>query len=196
MKLAYVRESKNPGYTVLGVDTCDGVFHYTVPTAIYLELGAPVRGESLSSDGFTSVKYYDEIFRATKKALSLLAYSDNNAKTLKLKLLRAGFSNEAAENAVEEMQREGYVNESRQLRRLILTDVKVNLRGRAIVVPKLVAKGYKREDVEAVLDELIDDGEIDFAAVKEALIAKKLGSTPPPEEVKKLLYKNGFYQGE
>lgn len=196
MKIVYIKESKSAGYTVLGIDLGEGAKPYTVPLAIYAEIGAPVRGAEISDGDFLGVAYADEVYRATKKALSLLAYADNNIKNLKLKLIRAGFSRDAADAASEEMQRNGYINEARQLERLILSEANSNLKGRALIVPKLVSKGYKKDEVEAVLDALLESGEIDFAEIKERLISKKLGESADSEAVKKLLYKNGFNRSD
>ena len=196
MKLVYLKESKSRGYMTLGIDLDDGVKLYTVPLSVYSEIGAPMRGAVLSDADFSGVRYADEVYRATKKALSLLAYADNNVRNLKIKLLRAGFSRDAIEAVTEDMQRNGYINEARQLERLILSEANLSLKGRDAIVPKMVSKGYKRDEVESVLSALLESGEIDFAAIKERLIAKKLGTDTDAESVKKLLYKNGFHHSD
>ena len=196
MKLVYLKESKSAGYMILGVDLGDGAKPYTVPLSLYSEIGAPVRGAELSEGDFSALAYADEVFRVTKKARSLLAYADNNLKNLKIKLLRAGFSRDAIEAVSEDMQRNGYINEARQLERLILTEANLNLKGRGVIVPKMVSKGYKRDEVESVLDSLLESGEIDFSKIKELLISKKLGECRDFEAVKKLLYKNGFHHSD
>lgn len=192
LKVVYVRASKSRGYTVLGIDSGEGARAYTVPDSVYAQIGSPLGGFQLDGGDFSAVVLADESFRATKKALSLLAYADNNLYNLKMKLRRAGFSREAIDQAAAEMQRDGYVDERRQLERIILSEVRVKLAGPRLIVPKLLAKGYKRDDVESVLDALIYDGQIDFEQVKSLLIEKKLGDSPAADEVKKLLYKHGF----
>lgn len=192
MKAVYVRASKNRGYTVLGVDSGEGARAYTVPDSLYVQIGSPLGGTELDDGDFSAVALADETFRATKKALSLLAYADNNLYNLKMKLRRAGFSKEATDQAVAEMQRDGYVNEQRQLERLILSEVRAKLTGPRLIIPKLLAKGYKRDDIESALDTLLSDGQIDFEQVKSELIKKKLGDSASHEDVKKLLYKHGF----
>ncbi len=192
MKLLYVRQSKNRGYTILGINSGEGAVSYTVPDTLYMNIGAPLPSDTVSDVAFLDVKLADEIFRATKKALSFLSYADNNARVLKLKLTRSGFSREAAEAALEDMLRHGYINEERQLERLILAEAKMKLTGKAKFIPKLIAKGYKRSDIEAVTEKLSESGEVDFEEIKAELIKRKLGDEPDCEEVKKLLYKNGF----
>ncbi len=192
-KIAFIRQSKNRGYTVLGINSGDGAVAYTVEDSLYARLGAPLPSDGVSEEDFADIVLADEIFRATKKALALLTYSDNNSRTLKIKLARAGFSREAAEAAIEDMLRHGYINEERQLERLILTEAKMKLSGRGKFTPKLIAKGYKRGDIEAVTDKLVESGALDFEEIKAELIRKKLGDTPDECEVRGLLYKNGFF---
>ena len=192
MKVVYVRASKNRGYTVLGIDSGEGARAYTVPDSLYAQIGSPLCGIQLGEADFSAVVLADESLRATKKALSLLAYADNNLYSLKMKLRRAGFSVEATEQATAEMQRNGYVDEGRQLERLISSEVRLKLTGPRLIIPKLLAKGYKRADIESVLDNLISRGEVDFEEVKQTLIKKTLGDSAAAEEVKKLLFKHGF----
>ena len=192
MKVVYVRASKNRGYTILGIDSGEGAHAYTVPDSLYAQIGSPLCGIQIGDGDFTAVVLADESLRATKKALSLLAYADNNLYSLKMKLRRAGFSVEATEQATAEMQRNGYVDEGRQLERLISSEVRLKLTGPRLIIPKLVAKGYKSDDVRSVLEALLYDGQIDFEEAKQTLIRKKLGDSASHEDVKKLLFKHGF----
>ncbi|MBR2467247.1 MAG: RecX family transcriptional regulator [Clostridia bacterium] len=192
MRLVYVRDSRAKGYTVLGIDSGDGARAYTVETALYMRIGSPLPSDEIDDGDFADVAFADEVFRATKKALSLLTYSDNNKKTLFMKLKKAGFSADAAKSAVQDMMRLGYINEERQLERLIIAEAKLKLQGRRKFIPKLVAKGYERALVDSVLEKLLESGEIDFDIIAEELVAKKLGDDPDPEAVRILLYKNGL----
>lgn len=193
MKLVYVRDSKSRGYTVLGINCGDGAVAYTVESSLYMNIGAPLPSDEISEEHFSEIISSDELFRATKKALALLSYADNNARTLAQKLRRAGFSAAASDECVEEMIRHGYINEQRQLERLVSAEVNLKLTGRAKLVPKLMSKGYRRDDIEAVTDRLAESGEIDFDRAKAELIRKKLGEAPKECEVRALLYKNGFH---
>ncbi len=192
-KIAFIRQSKNRGYTVLGINSGDGAVAYTVEDSLYARLGTPLPSDGVLEEDFADIVLADEIFRATKKALALLTYSDNNSRALKMKLLRAGFSREASDAAVEDMLRHAYINEERQLERLILSEAKTKLSGRGKFIPKLMAKGYKKSDIENVTDKLVASGELDFEEIKEVLIRKKLGDSQDSTEIKKLLYKNGFF---
>ena len=190
--LKYKREIKDTGLLLLGIVGEGESADYTVNSTLYLEIGSPSVGDNISDTDMSAVKYADELYRARKKALNILAYADNNQKTLKAKLLRAGFKYEIADLVLTEMVSRGYVNEKNQLERLILTEANQKLRGPLKIIPALINKGYSSSDVREVLRRLTDEGEIDFSANAERLIEKKLPAEADGEEIKKLLYKNGY----
>ena len=190
--LRYKREIKDTGLLLLGIVGEGESADYTVNSTLYLEIGSPSVGDIISDTDMSAVKYADELYRARKKALNILAYADNNQKTLKAKLLRAGFKYEIADLVLTEMVSRGYVNEKNQLERLILTEANQKLRGPLKIIPALINKGYTSSDVREVLRRLTDEGEIDFSANAERLIEKKLPAEADGEEIKKLLYKNGY----
>ena len=135
---------------------------------------------------------YDEYYRAKRKALSLLAFSDKNEKELTRKLVSFGFSLEVSKGCAEEMVRCGYIDESRQLQRIILLEANVKLFGYSKIRARLVAKGYSPEDIRRVTGELVSSGEIDFNCNAKRLVEKKLSEGASVDEKKKLLYKNGY----
>ena len=86
----------------------------------------------------------------------------------------------------------GYIDEARQLRRLITEDANRKLLGPRKIIPRLMAKGYSLSDVKKEFTALTDSGEIDIDKNKELLLSKYLGESRDPEETKKLLYKYGY----
>ena len=190
-KLLYIRDAGN-ALLLLGIDEEGECVRYTVSRVLYSELGSPSRGEELSEDLVAEIRLYDEHHRAKKKALSLLSYSDKNEVTLKRRLVADGFSRELADEVSREMVSLGYVNEERQLERLILNEANVKLKGPMKILPTLVGKGYSSEDVKRVMHSLIDSGELDFKENAKRLIEKRLSECDDSEEIKKLLYRNGY----
>ena len=190
--LKYVREIKDSSLLLLGIVGEGESADYTVNSTLYSEIGSPSVGDIISDTDMSAVKYADELFRARKKALNILAYADNNQRNLKAKLLRAGFKREIADAVLTEMVSRGYVNEKNQLERLIVIEANQKLRGPLKIIPALVNKGYASSDVRSVLKRLTEEGEIDFSANAERLIEKKLPADSDGEEIKKLLYKNGY----
>ena len=190
--LKYKREIKDTGLLLLGIVGEGESADFTVSSSLYLEIGAPSVGDSIGDAEFSAIKYADELYRARKKALNILAYADNNQKNLKAKLLRAGFGYEVSSQVCEEMISHGYINEQNQLERLITLEANQKLRGPSRILPALVTKGYSPSDVKEVLCRLVESGEVDFKKNARLLVNKKLPEDADREEIKKLLYKNGF----
>ncbi len=189
--LEYIKELKEKNLLLLGISEEGESARYTVNRVLYLDIGAPRRGDEISLGAMEEIAAFDEYFRAKKKALSILGFADNNKRELKIKLLRAGFSKDIADRCVSEMLDLGYINEERQLLRLCLREAE-KLRGPKRISATLQAKGYSSADIQRAIRELCDSGEIDFEENKARLISKMLPRDAEEDEIKKLLYKAGF----
>lgn len=193
VKLIYIRASKSKGYLALGfLDEEKNKYSLTVSEADYRRIGSHLIGDGISDFEFDSYKKSDELYRAKRKALSILSYGDNSEKMLRIKLLRSGFSGEISASVTEEMKNLGYINAERQLQRLVESLVNIHNIGPLKLFPKLIAKGYKKSDIQNAIDELTYSGAIDFSRSAERLIEKKLPEGASEEEKKQLLYKNGY----
>ena len=190
--LKYIRAIKDSRLLLLGVSEEGESARYTVNQATYEEIGTPSVGDELDGEMMWTIEHTDRLIRAEKKALSILAYADNNKKSLAMKLYRAGFDRETVDTVCEKMVNLGYINESRQLERLVLSEANVKLRGPLKILPALVSKGYKSSDVKEAINALTESGEIDFSRNARLLLEKKLGDEITEDEAKKILYKNGF----
>jgi SOS response regulatory protein OraA/RecX len=184
----YIKPQKS-GRVIIGVDKDGEMSNYSISAGDYAAASF-VTGGILSDEEFSLLVTLDEEYRAIKKALSLLSYSDKNKKAIYMRLVRLGFSREAAKKAVEYCLVNGFINEEKQLERLVCNEANVNLRGPRYIADKLAAKGYSRADVEAAIDTLVEAGEIDFVINFDTLCEKKSATTP--EERKALAYKYGF----
>ena len=191
-KVLYIKPSKSGATYLLGILTEEGEERFKIPSTLYRAIGSPQRGGILTDEELSDVRAADEEQRATKKALSLLSYADSSERALALKLRRAGYSNSAATEAARDMVMHGYIDEHRQLLRLVEREANVSLAGPLKLLPKLVGKGYTADGVRSALRELISDGTVDLSENARRLIEKKLGENPSDEERKKLLYKYGY----
>ena len=191
-KISYIRTSKDGTLLLLGIVGEGESARYTISDAVYDSIGRPAPHTLLGERELSVIKYADELYRAEKKALSLLSYADNNERTLRAKLIRAGFSREIADEICEKMVSLGYINESRQLERLILNEANYKLRGPLKIMPYLAAKGYATADIRRVMQDLSERGELDFQKNAERLIEKKLPDDATDEEKKNLLFRNGY----
>lgn len=185
-----VKETRVKGYLSIGVKEDSSVRYFTVSKIEYSSLGSPVRGYEVDADMLDTLFVLDEEFRARKKAFSLLSYTDNSERTLRMKLSRAGFSKSAIDKAVGECLSLGYIDEARQLRRLI-PHLAEKPFGPRLVKYTLYKKGYSPDKVAEVMRELIEDGEVDFEREAMRLVEKYSPSTD--EERRMLLAKYGFH---
>ena len=192
MRILYIRPSNVKGYFRIGVGNDGGKEELFVSEREYLSLGEPRVSDAVDEVTYEALRSADALYRAKKKALGILSYGDNSERMLYIKLCRAGIDNKTATMVASEMVGRGYVDEHRQLTRLVKGLVTVNNLGPNRIYPRLMAKGYKRGDIELVIDELSSVGEIDFDEAQRRLLERKLPRGATDADAKKLLYKNGF----
>lgn len=184
------KDGKTP-LVVLYMDTDGEKIKYTISEGTYRDIGCPLSGEILDDDAIEAIAEEDERRRAMQKALNVLSYADNNEKKLYAKLIIAGFGKEAATQAVRECVRLGYVNEERQIKRLIIRYWS-ELQGPEKIIYKLISKGYDRGTAYRMIETLVQTGEIDFEESRDKLLEKKLPSDATAADKTKLLYKFGY----
>ena len=190
-KIIYIKESKTKGYLVIGVKEGEQKTPLTVNAAAYSDVGALSLGEELSADTLDTLTRENQKFLALKKALYLLSFSDNSERNLRYKLMRAGYSRDVVDYAIGEVVRLGYINEARQLERLIISEANTKLFGPMKIVSRLVGKGYSPSDVRAAIEALRASGEVDFDTNRMRLL-EKLPDGYSDDDMYKLLYKYGY----
>lgn len=189
MKVVFIKAARSKGYLKIRIEDEEERLDLIVSEREYADAGSPLVSDDLTRDTVSFLKLADMRYTARMKALRILEYGDNSEKMLVMKLLRAGISRSVAEEISREMVMRGFINDRRQLERLITNEVKM-LRGPMKFIPKLVSKGYSRSDIEIVIDELTESGEIDLDRARRELLSMAVGLSY--EERAKLLYKNGF----
>lgn len=190
MKVTYIRDSRSKGYIRVGVADGEEKYDFTVSDSQYLSLGSLLCGDTVES--IEELKSYDMRYRAKLYALRILSYGDNSKAGLKRKLMARSIPFDVAEDICEEMIGLGYLDEDTQLRSLIENEANFKLLGRRRIFPKLISKGYKKERIELVLEDLISHGIVDFDKNKQKLIDKKLTRGASALEKRKLLYNYGY----
>ena len=164
---------------------------YTVSEGTYRKIGCPLSGDIIDGDSFDALEKDDGERRALMKALSILAYADNNERKLYTKLINHGFSRNYARFAVEECVRLGYIDEQRQLERLIVK-YSGELLGPRKIMAKLVSRSYTPQQVSKMIRSLEEQEKIDFSKSKRILLETKLEEDASYEEKRKLLHKYGY----
>ena len=193
MTVIYIKDAKSKGYLRIGIDADGKKYDLTVSEAEYRTAGSPLTRDDLERECFDALVTADMRYRAKIKALNILAYGDNSERALRRKLALAGFRPDIIEEVTAEMLSRRYIDTDRQIKRLVINEVSLHHSGPLKIIPKLVAKGYLKSDVSRVISELEESGEIDFEEAKRLLVDSKLGLESDETEIKKLLYKNGYY---
>lgn len=154
----------------------------------YAEIGSPVGGDTVYDEDFYTLARITMDRDAVDSALRIVAVSDNSIAGLMRKLLDRGYPTESAERAAYEMKRLGYINEPEQISRLVEYYVNTRKTGKKKLLAAITAKGYPPDVTNRIIQSAIDDGTIDFDALRDELTA---GITDPTEK-RKILYRHGF----
>ena len=126
-----------------------------------------------------------ELYEAMRRAMRSLEYGSCSKKTLRLKLIRAGYDKDIASETVERVTDMGLINDSDTACREAERALK-KLWGRRRIEAELYKKGYGADSVREAL-RYIDRVGADYVANCKKLITKKLRTaTPSPDEARKL----------
>ena len=148
-------------------------------------------GEPLTDADYSLLSESAGYLKALKKALSILSYADNSCRFLKRKLVEAGHKRDVADRVVNRVIELGYIDEPRQIERLVLANAR-QLFGPHKITARIYAKGYGMSEIKSVMSALTASGEIDFRENLGMLIEKKLGADPTDEDKQKLMHKYGY----
>ena len=189
-KVIFVKSVPTKKRVQIGVDTSDGAFTYTVSEATYKSLGSPEPECFISESDVGTLSFDDGYCKAFEKAYGYLSVSDKSKYELKLKLMRAGFSSEISDAALDRLDELGYIDEDRQLERAVEREANYNLRGRHYIKRKLAGKGYSISAINRAIAALVERGDVDFDVNFERLAEKKCASTY--DDRRALEYKFGY----
>ena len=133
---------------------------------------------------YDEVSYYDKLHSACKTAMNLLAYGDRSRKKLVSKLRTKGIQSDIAEEAADELEARGYLNDTANATREAERAVR-KLWGKRRISASLYEKGYGEASVRKAIYAL-EDSEIDFVENCAKLISEKydLIPTDPKEKAK------------
>ena len=190
MTVAYVKDSER-GYLRVGITDGEEKHAFSVSQKEYVKIGELRPRDEISEVDFEFLARCDARYKACKRALHILSYGDNSKRMLARKLYSAGVSRDIIDEVVEEMLSLGYINTERQISRLVVNEVTLHSSGPRKIIPKLIAKGYDKSEIERVISALIESGEVDFSQARQKLLSK-LPENADEEEKNKLLYKHGY----
>ena len=134
-----------------------------------------------------------------KKALKLLEHMDRTEKGLYDRLLRAGFSEAVAADAVDYVKGYGYVDDRRYARNYIM--YRIHDRSRQKIFQELQQKGVDRPTIQYAWEEAAELEEQDERRLLRKMVEKKYepGTQLEEKEMRRLfgyLSRRGFRSGD
>ncbi len=143
------------------------------------------RGEC-SRECYDAVSHSAQVYRAVKRGLYLLGYGSCSKRALCQKLITKGVARDVAQEAVEHLCRDGYLNEfadaEREAERCVSKEW-----GKRRIADALRVKGFSQEAIRAALEHL-EDMDVDYAALCAKQIRKRCHEIPTnPADRQKLI---------
>ena len=141
----------------------------------------------------------EEQKNARRKAMLLLEHMDRTEKGLSDRLRQAGFSAEAAEDAMDYVRSYGYLNDQRYAVNYI--SFRMGTKSRQKILQELARKGIDREVALAAWEEAAEIEEPDELAVLRTAVNKKCQSDTVLDEkgmrrLQGFLLRRGFSYGD
>lgn len=159
------------------------------PAAIRLSVGTDM-DESL----FADLESASETYRCRRKALDLLARSEQCRRGLAVKLSKKGFSREAVSSALDRLVSAGFLDDRRFSEAWVRSRLRNRPEGPSRLRGALMSKGIggsvAREAVESVLEELGDDEAEDAMERAWDKLSRRSGITD--EKLLAALVRRGF----
>ena len=154
-------------------------------------------GDRIDDEHFLKIREEMIFDNARRHAFTILSYGENNRKSLIQKLRAKGYSPDVCEKIADYMEHRGYIDEKKQIGLLCDTYLRKKF-GKLKIKSELIAKGYKREDVEEYVAEHLAD--VNFAENCAFIIENKYFPLPKdPKEIAKMmgaLMKYGYTIGD
>jgi SOS response regulatory protein OraA/RecX len=154
-------------------------------------------GDTIDDSHFLKIREEMIFDNARRHAFAILSYGENNKKTLVQKLRQKGYPYEICENIALYMEHRGYIDEKKQIGLLCDTYLRKKF-GKLKIKNELIAKGYKREDVDEFVSRNLND--VNFAENCAYIIENKYNPIPrEPQELAKMmgaLMKYGYNIGD
>ena len=142
-------------------------------------------GDRIDDERFLKIREEMIFDNARRQAFNILSYGENNRKSLIQKLRAKGFSPDVCEKIADYMEHRGYIDEKKQIGLLCDTYLRKKF-GKLKIKSELIAKGYRREDVEEYVSKNLAD--VDFAENCAYIIENKYYPLPrDSKEIAKMM---------
>lgn len=147
----------------------DGEYILTLTEDTAFDAGLKI-GKTLDIETLSQIEKSSLVVKAKAKAYNYLSYGDMSAKTLRTKLLRAGFDEEITDLCVDYMTESGYIDDERYAQALANYLATVKCYGPRRIEQEMYAKGIDRDIAQSAIDGL----SVDFCETIKAHIPKNI----------------------
>lgn len=123
------------------------------------------QGESLQRERLEAILREDLVWRAREAALRLLSHRPRTEAELRLRLLRKDFPLEIADACVAQLRAKGLLDDAAFAEMFVRDRVRLNPRGRRLVVQELRGRGVEAETAMAAVEGVMREEEVDELAL-------------------------------
>ncbi len=170
--------ARGEGELAVTFELCEGEYTqketFLIPATMMIELRL-TRGEC-SRQCYDAVSHEAQIYHAVKRGLYLLGYSSCSERALCRKLVTKGVARDVAQEAVQRLSRDGYLNEfadaEREAERCVSKEW-----GKRRIADALQTKGFSREAIRNALEHLEDVG-VDYVELCVERMRKRCDEIP------------------
>ncbi len=134
----------------------DGEYILTLSEDTAFEAGLKI-GKTLDVETLEQIEKSTLLVKAKAKAYNYLGFGDMSAKTLRTKLMRAGFDEEISDMCVSAMIEAGYIDDKRYATSLANYLATVKNYGPRRIEQEMFAKGIDRDTAQNAIDDLSVD---------------------------------------
>ncbi len=163
----------------------------TLSRAAYEALGAPGVGAVLDEDAMQPIRRAADRRATLATALHILESGDTTRARLSEKLRMRGHEEDSITYVLAEVERRGYIDETRLAARQVVLCAK-KCWGRRRILAYLASRGVDADVVSAAIAAAEEAGEVDFAAARHAFIETRRARGMSDDAIRRALWNAGF----
>ena len=148
----------------------DNQYCFTIPEEDFLRLNLYEKSE-ISQDEVAYIRS-EVLFREAKSvAVKFLSMRLRSEGEVRKKLEDEGFDNTVIDQAIEELQSVGYINDKIYVQKYLYDRSKLKPKSKKLLKLELQSRGIREE----IIDSILDEWDLDEELVAEGLVRKKFG---------------------
>lgn len=167
---------------------------YTISPETALKHGfAP--GKEFGEEEFIQILNEDAVRRAKDQALRYLEIRPHSRRELAVKLLRKGYSKEATEQSLDDLEKVDLINDEKFVRLFIQNELLLRPCSKNLLRKKIIQRGVKPDLFEPILNEAYQEHREEEIALQTCEKFLKIHHHLPPQKLKKKLTRHLLGKG-